>query len=265
MRSFFFIFLFCFGCAPFRNSPFSDQVLRTERNLNEAKLEKLRPIEQDGKIRIAVFSDSHQNYKDLDQAVIQINKTADVDFVVNLGDVTNSGYNFEYDQFLDTYILIQRPVFSVIGNHDAIGAGIEIFNKLLGSSNFWFESNTRRFVFFNSVNLEDPAGFNPAWLRATVESSAKPVIIFSHVHLRDPDRFFGVDAQNLGAVIENPRTQMILNGHNHSYELSQDHGTVMLQCPRVENVQWLLIEIQGNQAKIQLMNTGGQVWENLKN
>lgn len=73
------------SCAPFRDSPFSDQLLRRDRDLNAKALAALGDVEADGKIRIAVFSDSHQNYVDLDHALYGINLQSDVDFVVNLG------------------------------------------------------------------------------------------------------------------------------------------------------------------------------------
>lgn len=253
------------ACAPLRNSPFSDALLGGESELNASALRKISSIESDGKTRIAIFSDSHHSYKDLDQTVVQINELEAVDFVVNLGDVTNSGYNVEYDQFLEAYDTLRWPSFSVIGNHDAIGAGVEIFKAVFGSSNFWFESESRRFIFFHSANLEDPKGFDSSWLKQAVGSSAKKVIVFSHVPLRDQERFQGADAENLASVIENPKTQIVFNGHNHVYQQQRDHDTLLIQCPRVENLQWLLIEINGNQVQIQLKNFGDPVWESLKN
>ena len=211
------------------------------------------------------MADSHQNYKDLDFVIGDINKATDIDFVVNLGDFTNSAYNLEYDQFLDSFVLLRQPALTAIGNHDAIGAGPSLFKKAFGESNFWFESVSRRFIFFNSVNLEDPEEFDPNWLLQTVQSSSKPVIIFSHVNLRDPERYSGATAQTFNTIISDSKVALILNGHNHIYEVGVDNGTVMLQCPRVEGPQWLLLEIQGTQLSITHKNSGAQVWQTLKN
>lgn len=251
------------SCAPFRDSPYSDNLLRQERNLNSLALRKLGSIEADGKIRFAVITDSHQNYKSLDDVIYKINQTPDLDFVVHLGDFTNSSYNFEYDQFLDSYITLKAPAFAVTGNHDAIGAGVSLFRKVFGLSNFFFESPSKRFIFFNTANLENPKGFNPGWLRSVVNNSSKPVIIFSHIELRDSERYFKQDAQYFDEVIKDARTQLIFNGHNHVYRLSIDSDTVLLQAPRVET-GWMLIEIQGNQLQMKL-STGEEEWLTLKN
>jgi predicted phosphodiesterase len=256
------------ACAPFRDSAYSDHVLHKERELNENSVEKIGPsgaVEADGKIRIAVLADSHQTYKDLDRVIRNINDTPDVDFVVNLGDVTNSGYNLEFDQFLGSYLDIQRPVFNVIGNHDALGAGPKIYKKVFGSPNFFFESDSHRYIFFHSANLEDKDGFDPQWLKTTVEASSKPVIIFTHAPLRDAERFTGDTAQIMNAVITNPKTQIVLNGHNHVYGYANDTGTVTIQCARPENGQWLLLEIQGTQLSTTRMESGAVEWATLKN
>lgn len=253
-----------FGCAPFQDSPYSDNILHRERDLNTQSANQLGSIEDDGKIRIAVLSDSHQNYKDLDTVIRHINRTPDIDFVANLGDITNSGYNLEYDQFLGSYTLIKPPAINVLGNHDAIGAGPKIFKKVFGEANFWFESVSKRYIFFNSANLEDPDGFSAAWLQEAVTSSTKKVFIFTHIPLRDKERFHDDTEAIMNAVILDPKTQLILNGHNHVYGFTNDNNTISVQCARAERGQWLLLEIQGTQLSVTRMESGTTEWATLK-
>lgn len=252
------------SCAPFRDSPYSDELLRKERSLNTLQNSRLGDVEADGVLRIAVMTDTHQNYKDMDEVVYRINRTVDVDFVAHLGDLTNSSYNFEYDQFLDSWVTLDAPHFVTIGNHDAVGAGTSLFKKVFGPSNFYFESATKRFIFFNSANLEDPEGFSPDWLLEAVQSSTKSVIIFTHIPLQDEERFAGATAQTFEDVIDDPKTLLVLNGHNHSYLLKDQNGTALLQAPRVQGAQWLLLEISGTQLNI-IQHNGDSTWVTLKN
>lgn len=260
--------LLLISCAPFVDSPFSDKLLRKERNLNQLGINQLGDIESDGVIRIAVFADPHQNYKAMDKAVYGMNQATGIDFVAGIGDYTNQGYNLEYDQFLDSLKDIKWPQIFAIGNHDSIGAGPELFKKAFGQVNFYFESTSYRFIFFDSNNLEDPDEFDPSWLKSTVDASTKPVIIFSHVQLRDPDRFFNSDASILGSVIEDPKVKIIFNGHNHVYDLSTDHDTIMMQCGRTESdvggAHWLTVEIQGSQFCVTRMDTMGKECKTIK-
>ncbi len=244
------------ACAPFQYSPFSEELLRTERDLNQKSLNRISNVEIDGKIRIAIFTDSHLNYKELDQIIFQINQTTNLDFSVNLGDFTNSGYNIEYNQFLDSFVGLIGPALTVTGNHDALGAGPALFRKAFGDSNYWFESDTKRYIFFHSVALEDAEGFKPDWLKKSVDESAKPVIIFSHAQLRDSERFTGNVAQIFSEVVASPKVILILNGHNHIFDLTTVSGTAMLQAPSTDGGEWLLIELQGTNASITKMKTG---------
>ena len=258
------VILLTVGCAPFQDSPFSDQVLHSETDLNAKASRRLSGIETDGVIRFAIFTDSHQNYQALDRVITQINKTPAVDFVVNLGDFTNSGYNLEYDQFLISYLQIQRPAFNVIGNHDAIGAGTNLFKKIFGPLNSWFESASARFILFNSANLESPSDFSAEWLWNAVSSSTKPVFIFTHTPLIDPERFQGGVAATMSNVLQHANTKAVFNGHRHVKAFSHSGGTLLPQAARAETIKRLLIEITGNQFELREKNGGGTESRTLK-
>ncbi|KHD86995.1 MAG: phosphohydrolase [Bdellovibrio sp. ArHS] len=265
----FYVATFCLvsSCAPFVDSPFSDKLLRPERNLNQLALKKIGNPESDGVIRMAIYSDSHQNYKATDKMVFQMNQVSTFDFVAGLGDFTNSAYNLEYDEFIEAIGPLRHTLINVIGNHDSIGAGPELYRKAFGPSNFYFESDNYRFIVFNSNNLETPHEFDPEWLKARVDETGKNIIIFSHVQLRDSDRYFDSVATTLGYVIEHPRVKIIFNGHNHIYDLSTDHGTIMMQCGRVageEGTHWLSITVQGNQFCVTRMDTLGNTCLTIK-
>lgn len=253
------------ACAPFQDSPYSDELSRPERMINESSIARIGDIESDGVIRIGVFADSHQNYAQLDRIIFEMNQNSDLDFVANLGDFTNSAYNFEYDQFLTHFLYLIHPAVTVIGNHDALGAGPSLFKKVFGPLNSWFETTTVRFVLFHSANLEYEDEFDAQWLLNTVTESTKPVIIFTHVPLRDAERFKGDVASKFESVINHPNTNIVFNGHNHVYSYRDDNGTKLIQAPRAESRTWLLIEIQGNQLNVKQMPSGVSQSATLKN
>lgn len=261
------IYLLLSACAPFTGSPFSDQLLRSERELNLAHISRISSAESDSVIRFAVFSDSHQNYKELDKVLYQINQAQGLDFAVSLGDMTNSSYNFEYDEFLDAIKILSVPAIYIIGNHDAIGAGLEIYKKAFGPTNFYFESDNFRFVFFNGNSLERPDDFRPEWLKATVDSSTKSVIIYNHEPLTDPERYTGNVAVVFNSVLNDAKVKAVLNGHNHVYNFSESSGTLLLQCGRVQGEigpHWLTVEISAGQFCVKRMDIGTTECKTLK-
>lgn len=263
MKSFLLVsfFLIITTCAPFKDSPFSDKVFTDARDLNGVAKTELQNVESDGEIKIALFADSHSNHRDLDDVIDQINQTPALDFVVNLGDFTDSAYNLEYDRFVDALEGVLKPNFTVIGNHDAIGAGPALFRKIFGLSNYWFETSTARFIFFHTANLEDPEGFKPQWLLDAVNESVKNVFIFSHISLVDSERFVPT---MFGSLFQNPLVKMSAYGHKHVYELQNSSGSVLLQVPRVQRLQWLVVRITGSNLEITRMPSGEIVSTSLK-
>jgi len=244
------------ACSPFQDSPFSDQLFHYLGDLNATSERMIGDSEADGKVRIALIADSHQNYKELDQVINEINKTANVDFIVHLGDFTNSAYNFEFDQFLDHYRYLIRPSFTILGNHDAIGSGPSLFRKAFGPVNSWFETTSFRLVLFHSSNLEHPSEFSPNWLLSTVGETSKSVIVFTHVPLSDGERYFGSDKSTFSQVVDRSNVKLVVNGHNHVYASSSSNGTLLIQSPRVESLNWVLLEIEGTRLKVFRMKSG---------
>ncbi len=240
------------SCAPFRDSPFSDTLLRGDRNLNTENIYRITDIERDQKVRIAIVADSHGNYRDMKQAVREINAAPDIDFTVHLGDFTNSGYNYEYDQFLALYSELRAPRLIVIGNHDALGAGPALFQRAFGPFNYFFESEHLRFIFWNPNEWEAPETFDPHWLAQAVHESQKSVLIFTHVPLDDHERFHGATRELLLSIRDDPKVQAVFNGHNHGYQVrAPEKGSRLIQAPRVEGGGWILVEIQADGFRLQ--------------
>ncbi|WP_413583109.1 metallophosphoesterase family protein [Bdellovibrio sp. HCB288] len=242
-------FIFLSSCAPFVDSPFSDKLLRPERGMNIDNQGQIGDVDGDGEIRLGIFSDPHQNYKALDKVTFGMNQNGPYDFVAGLGDYTNSSYNLEYDQFIESLSRLDGPRLMAIGNHDSIGAGPELFKKAFGDLNYYMDRGGYRYIFFNSNNLESPENFSSQWLRDTVDgadTAGLNVMIFTHTPLRDEERFHGQDAANMDYVIKNNRVKIVFNGHNHVYMLGTDNGTIMLQCGRSEAEQgahWLIVRL----------------------
>jgi predicted phosphodiesterase len=239
------------ACAPFRGSPYSEVLISASRDMNSKTLPDLNAIESDGKLRIVVITDSHQNYRDLETAIGDVNAVPEADFLVNLGDFTNSAYNFEYDLFLDLWDKIHLPKFCILGNHDTIGAGRELFKKAFGPANTYFESPSYRFISFMGNNWEDPDDFNPQWLLDRIQETTKAVIVFSHVPLTDTERYSGNDRAILDQVLAQSNLILALNGHNHVYSAGKIGNVVLIQGARVEDDNWLYVDVTPTTISVQ--------------
>lgn len=157
--------LFMAGCSGAIDTPFGTQTVSSLRASNLAALARIDQLsaQKDGLIRIGLIADSHQNYSDLERVVAELNRQ-DLDFVVHLGDFTNIGVSSEFDAFARLIAPLRHPLLVVIGNHDAVGAGPQLFEKLFGPFNQSVDFAGRRFLLYNSNSLEFRArpGYVPA-------------------------------------------------------------------------------------------------------
>lgn len=228
------------GCLPeFKDSPYSDSVQSSIRTLNTQTIVSLSiNFKTASALRIGLLSDSHQNYISLSESIVELNRRSDLDFVVILGDFTNSAYNYEYDQYISLLQDLALPSITVIGNHDAIGAGVSMYRKLFGQLNSTLELDNFKFIFFHSNNLEAPKEFSLEWLEAETTGLTKKTYIFTHVSLDDMERFSSDQRSRFQAIQNNPLVEIVFNGHRHVFLYQTPAGAARkLQVPRTEGNQ----------------------------
>ncbi len=100
-------------------------------SLHKAALSRLAEHPQCDSFSVAFVGVVHNNYRGFRTAVERVNRQ-NVAFVVVLGDVTNVGLLAEYERFLRYASALRHPWFVVLGNHDALGYGGEIYERVFG-------------------------------------------------------------------------------------------------------------------------------------
>lgn len=233
------------GCGV--DTPFGSETKTSLRNHNEDTLRELsaKGTGKTGTIRIGLLADSHQNYKGLEEAIERLNRE-NLDFVIHLGDFTNIGLNVEFDAFLRTMWKLRHPYVVLIGNHDAIGAGIPMYRKIFGDFNSSFSYAGRKFVLYNSNSLEfeDVDGYDPDWAARELHSSTEPTYLFQHVNYDNKTHFTDDDIAAFEAVMtSSPDLRFVLNGHLHA-GTHRNLGSIRLATiPRSEGGQYAILEL----------------------
>jgi len=254
------------GCADFHNSPFTDQIESVGDHENLRQQERLFgnrngivPRDDLG-IKIALVSDNHNNYNDIDAVVGFLNQRQDLDFVVHTGDMTNSGYNFEYDAFIQKFSRLDAPAFAVIGNHDAIGKGRKIYRKYFGDFNYSFVYQGYHFIFFNNNRLEFiEEGWSLDWLKQELsKNSHLPKIVFQHINYDNADAFPAEMSAEMKSLYENAKVQWVINGHRHVYGFDTIDGVRYAQVPRMEDASYLILSLQGGEFQLESYKGGSR-------
>ena len=180
-------------------------------------------------------------------------------FAVNLGDMTDLGLALEYEAFASHIENINKPLFSVIGNHDTIGNGKAIYQKLFGAYDYYIDLNGLRFIFFNNNSLDFYSeGINLDWLRQTVQESVGPVLIFQHVNPLNSEYFNPEQQRKIQEILDPQKVLAVFHGHNHSFQTYEVNGVLIQQVARVEGGQYSEIQIANNSLNITNCSKGGR-------
>lgn len=126
-----------------------------ETDLNSRNIVKIESLlENRDTIRFAVISDTQRWYDETEDEVASINKRRDVDFVIHCGDMTDFGVTKEYEWQRDILQKLRMPYVVLLGNHDCIGSGKEVYRTTFGRENFSFVAGPTRFVCLDTNALE---------------------------------------------------------------------------------------------------------------
>ncbi|WII73187.1 metallophosphoesterase [Bdellovibrio sp. 22V] len=243
------------GCAPLKNSPFSEETQSSVTNRNQHQLvalnEKISLQAREDKIVFGAVADTHQNYSALEDWV-KVTNTTSLDFAVHLGDFTNQGLNFEYDAYLNLISPLKVPLVTVIGNHDTVAKGKLLYQRLFGPYNFHFDLKGYRFIVFNNNRLDFiNEGVDWNWLALEVRSSSLPIVLFMHV---DPDNFEYFRPQDRDLfwdIVRDANVRLIMNGHKHIYQTEFKEGVLRHQVERLQNGAWSRITLTDDMVKVE--------------
>ena len=126
-----------------------------ETSLNETNIDLIERATQGKKeIKFMVISDTQRWYDETEKAVDFINGMNDIDFVLHTGDISDFGLKLEFVKQRDILTRLKVPFVTIIGNHDCLGTGPDIFHLIFGKNNFSFNAGEVHFVCVNTNGLE---------------------------------------------------------------------------------------------------------------
>ena len=155
---------------------------------------------------VALLSDFHNDLSDIKTAVERINQQSDVAFALVLGDMTDQGLAAEFEWMCKAMAELKVPRFYVIGNHDSISFGKEIFQEYFAPFDYAFSFKGVKFILYNDNAYEFPGAPDYVFLaneavvqpsetrRLTIGASHVPPLLDMHTKEEaDPLRQFLFD------------------------------------------------------------------------
>lgn len=161
---FFFVSCFFFwDCDMIEYHPYDGNV-SGEKHLTVWNIKQIQERCKDkDTIRFAEISDTQRWYDETEELVDAINNRGDVDFVIHCGDQTDFGLTKEFIWMRNIFQRFKMPYVCIIGNHDCLGTGEDVYRIIYGDDNFSFDAgfvhfsclNTNAFEYDYSVNVPD--------------------------------------------------------------------------------------------------------------
>lgn len=148
----------------------------------------------------------------------------DIDFIVQVGDLTYSGHLDEYVQLMDQIVgYATVPLYPAVGNHDSSASdGLDNFEYYFGNLMYSFDYGSSHFIFLCS-ELDGQKGLitgnQLVWLESELEEHSVYDNVFITVHQPIYPVFHGIEnageVQELISGYDNVRA--VFQGHEHTY------------------------------------------------
>lgn len=238
--------------------PFEYSVLEVRplaKDLNTINIEKIQSLKPKDHFTFFFISDTQVAYDQLESFVKMVNKLPEdsVSFILNGGDVADYGTNFEYNYYYDNIKKLKTPIVTIIGNHDMLGNGRELYKQYFGSENFSFSYGETGFILFNSNSREvafDGSLPNLSWVENEIKSfeNKRNIIYLSHITPDNFDYDQSKKAQHGQLVSSAPNSRLSLHGHTHSYHETEvfNDGIPYVTTPTLKRRSFVRVIVQGD-------------------
>lgn len=210
------------SCDAFEYHPYDGRVTG-ETGINAKNIARIEKATKGKKsIKFALIGDTQRWYDDTKDFVKAANQRTDLDFIIHGGDISDFGLTKEFLWMRDILNKLNQPYVVLLGNHDCLANGEEVFRKVFGHENFAFMAGNTKFVCLNTNALEADYS-NPIPDFNFIEEQIfdknpdqeKTVVA---MHARPFDEQFNNNVARVfqKTIKEFPELQFCLHAHNHN-------------------------------------------------
>lgn len=239
----------CSCTGLFEYSPFDTDVKSQNLNQKNILLIDRQAIRPDT-LKFAVFSDVHENYDDMADAIRSLNARDDISFVICNGDITNQGLADEFMWFADVASLSAHPFLTVIGNHDHLAHGKLVFERIFGPVNMSFTAGDYKFLLFSNIVWEnDNNSPDYEWLRDELAAGDRNIIVAHQTP----------EAEDIGPlhriiykeIADSANTMLTLYASAHHFDDKYYNGIRMFVSDAIVEREYYLFTLTGRDTSIE--------------
>lgn len=245
------------ACEEFEYSPYEIRLDEDEKNINGRNIEKIQAlnIAPSDTLRFILTADTQGFYEENEKLVAHINQHNEADFVLIGGDLTDFGLTKEFKLVHEDFKTLKVPYVAVVGNHDAINNGKQVFTAMYGDYDVSFSVGNSRFILLNTNYLEfDKQVPDLDWLEAELQAAQGHEHIFVISHIPPTNTEFGVEnSERYGQLMNQYNVTYSLHGHNHNYKyhFPFGEGVPVLETAATEKLEYIVFTVAGDEVSFE--------------
>lgn len=239
----------------FEYSVYEANVKEADKNTTAKNIKLLENIKLESQdFKFAFITDVHYFYNNLRTVIEDINKSDDILFVIFGGDIADQALLKEFEIFSDIMQNLNKPYFTVIGNHDYNSNGSVIYKEMFGDYNYSFAFNNNKFVLFDDIIWEsnkDP-DFNWLSLELADNENFNQVFAFAHIPIVVSDDLSVEMKETYRSIMIDNNVSLSIHGHTHSY--FYEEGIVdYLIVPALKEPAYGVIHVKDNLFNVEII------------
>ncbi|BDD08691.1 hypothetical protein FUAX_11230 [Fulvitalea axinellae] len=218
--------LFAYGCDMMEYTRYDIDFDSKDKDQIEKNLKKLAETpgsEEAGAFSFAFMTDSQNFFDRLTEGVEHVNRRDDFEFVLVGGDICEYGLPSEYELGIDNFKDLKKPFLHTIGNHDALGVGVEAYREMYGAFDYTFIYKRVKFVSINTNSREFRKFMKVPdvdWLEQQLKKTDEHdyTIVVCHTGFYpDDDSFDQSLYPQIDSLLSNTKDLVaVIHGHGHS-------------------------------------------------
>ncbi|MDA8621590.1 metallophosphoesterase [Psychrosphaera sp.] len=174
--------------------------------------------------QFAIIGDPQQFPKDLENTIERLNKNDKIKFIVLLGDIAETGIAQEFEWACKALEKTNKPILSVVGNHDGLSFGQEIWRNTFGPFDYSFTFLDTKFIAFNNNQYEFENVPDISWIQSEADIAKEEqrfhTIAMSHIKPWD-------NQPTLSATLKDAGIDYTFHTHDHKFIHWQDSDVML--------------------------------------
>lgn len=201
--------------SPWATDPDCSNKVSIEYNLERLAELEAQVGERDT-YQVALLSDPQSYPGAFEKVIDHVNTLPEVDFILLTGDLADTGIKAEFEWVCEAMEKAKQPILAVIGNHDALAFGTDIWHKYFGPEDYSFTYQNSKFIAYNDNKYEFANVPDRDWLAEQTQGhdARDLTVVFSHIPPWDTDLALSQELKDMGVDLG-------VHGHVHKFDYWQ--------------------------------------------